>query len=340
MASSNQAPRGVEWPADWKAPCHLKEQCHRINWDYRLFARGGQPVAEKRISVWVREGPQGGQGADPLPVWQRIYSGRFPLVCRALGAVTVQDDAIVFAGGYLAIDDPGIYSIMKTHCLTLADTQTAQFEIQQSYCKEVKGHYEGKPAAIPQNFGRSIHLEMELAEAPDSHASRTPLQQPLFYFPQESYFPQDSAVFLGLRQTQDKPDTERSMLWTISNIPVRSAPFNLGQTDEPFTLTVSQDYDWVEPTKSPFFELMVDAIGVNSDFQEVLLAGRTGNNWGRRDQRKTSGRHDFGTHERTFYVGGVPATDDTGLCEAGWDSAFHGRIYRVYFDPNTNCNAC
>jgi hypothetical protein len=307
----------------------LETRGYRINWDYHIYAGTTAPQADKRITIWVREGNE--------PVWRIYYEWRarlhicaydrsgqvIPLVGTGQRQVFVQDGAIVFKGGYLEVHDPGLYAPLE-HLIPQLKQKRPVAHNTNIFTPFVR--------TKPENFGRSIHLEADFSEQ-----AQSPLRQPLFYFPQDDNYPAVEipgavgAVFLGVEASRSDGG-ERRLVWAISGETLRSTPYDVGQNDMRHTLSVSVDNDWLgnyarrlkgEPKKAPWFELLVDAIGL-SDASGVAVPDEI----------------DFGTHKRKFTIGCVPSNDDTGLRKAGWTSTFHGRLYDLIFDPNTHCNGC
>jgi hypothetical protein len=335
--------------------------CHRINWDYHIYAGLCRPIAEKRIAVWVREDHHQDGTRRSEPFWRLAFELRcdLPLIAYDSDGVAlanweqdqvyVRNGAIVFDGGYLEVHDPGLMEPLSGLELTLARRQ--QTMLNTTRCDPFEWPDE---KTLPENFGKSIHLEVDFAAQQGA-----PLNQPLFYFPQDDCDPKDSplekvwgAVCLG----EEAPAVgagARRLVWTIALQGIRSTPYDLGRADARHTLSVAIDYDWpgnwmkhdAQQATPPWFELLVDSLGLFPlrDSEEVLDAAGVPQTVGNALQNRgvvAPQKIDFGTGKRKFTIGAVPDPDGTGLRDAGWKDTFYGRIYSIRFDPNTHCNGC
>ena len=202
--------------------------------------------------------------------------------------------------------------------------------------------------------GRNIHIEVEFWD------DATKKMQPLFYFPQnddDGKCGDLGVVFLGTSK-------DRRLFWTISNQYLISDRFELESENNAHLISVSQDINWLSKQlgvdEKPYFEMMVDSIGLGTEFrlsgQEESLRKAARRSIIRHANKESDAQsiydleadHDFGTGPRTFWVGFVPQnqqhkcagfpTEDLG---ASWQGKFFkGTIKRLYFDPNSSCSAC
>ena len=170
---------------------------------------------------------------------------------------------------------------------------------------------------LPENFGKSIHLEVDFAGQQGA-----PLNQPLFYFPQDDCDPKDSplekrlgAVCLG-EETSAVDAGKRRLVWTVALQGIRSTPFDLGRDDARHTLSVAIDYDWpgnwmkrdTQQATPPWFELLVDSLGLfpmpdTEERRDATGAPQTVGNALQTRGVVAPEKIDFGTGKRKFTIG-------------------------------------
>jgi len=322
-------------------------ECRKLAWNYHIHVVNGEIIVEKEINLWVR--------SDDGRKWSRIYHNCTPLEwfnCYYENDVLetklkeynshlfVNRDVIQFNGGYLKIQDTGLFEHLNARTNLSSTSQSPEF-VSKLFSGCTPEKLGTSDTGRQEPIGRNIYLEAEV----DLDISDEKLVFPLFYLPQENPSSEKyGAVRLAVKRrmatkkNEGVEDYENQLFWWISNKQyTESNPYEL---DGMHSLTVSQDTNWlkaIDDIPHPdvslvYFEYYVNSIALNTILELKTLPSDVPNKQvvNIDTHRDYVVQHKFGVGEKEFYVG----------YDLENSEVFRGKIRRIFFDPNASCPEC